>query len=564
MQPSEVVSQRRAHPNSASPSSLPILTVAKRLGLSAEDVELYGDERAKIKLRVLHETDGGSEGKLIVVSAMTPTTAGEGKTTTTIGLGDALSRLGHRTVIALREPSLGPCLGNKGGACGGGFARVIPSEEINLHFNGDFHAITTAHNLLAAVLDNHLHQGNALAVDSRAILWRRVMDMNDRALRQIVVGLGGKANGVPRQDGFDITVSSEVMAILCLAQGLGDLKTMLGEMVVAESLSGTLVRARDLGVCGAMAAILKDAIKPNLVRTLEGTPALIHGGPFANIAHGCNSLLATRLALKLADYVVTEAGFGTDLGLEKFVHIKCRKGGLRPSAAVIVASIRALKAHGAAPGRQPDPNGLDAVLRGFSNLDKHVENARILGFSPVVAINRFADDTGAEIDLVKDLCTRAAVPCGESTAYARGGLGGEELARLVIDAAQRTPSPPRFLYDLEDPLVRKIESVASKIYGASEVRFAKPASDKLRKFQERGYGRLPVCMAKTQYSFTDNPKIVGRPAGFTLTVQDVHLRAGAGFVVALAGDIMTMPGLGKSPAALDIDVDEEGRITGLS
>ena len=543
----------------------PILDVARaKLGIEPKDLLLYGHHKAKISLDYLRTLDSRPNGKLILVTAITPTPAGEGKTTTTVGLGDALNKLGKRALICLREPSLGPCFGVKGGAAGGGYAQVVPMEDINLHFTGDIHAVAAAHNLLAAMLDNHLSQGNALGLDTRRILWKRVVDMNDRALRNIVLGLGGTAHGVPREGGFEITVASEVMAILCLARDLADFKTRAERIVVGETSDGTLVEARGLKAAGAMAVLMKDAIKPNLVQTLEGTPAFVHGGPFGNIAHGCNSLIATRLALKLGEIVVTEAGFASDLGAEKFVDIKCRTGGLKPAAAVVVATVRALKLHGGVALADLGKEDVAALRRGSENLAKHVENVRTMGLSPVVALNHFSGDTAAEVAAVLDVCRGWGVPAAVSRGWELGGAGTTELAEAVLRAmGSGAPTAPSFVYPDEWPLVRKIEAVASKLYGAEGVRLMPAAATKLQRWEGLGYGRLPVCMAKTQNSLSDDAKKLGRPRDFTVTVRDAKLAAGAGFVVAYAGDILTMPGLPKAPGAETMDIDADGNVVGL-
>ena len=541
----------------------PIEAVAQELGLSREDLELYGNDKAKIAQPAIKRLASRPDGKLILVTAITPTPAGEGKTTTTVGLGDALHRMGKNTVLALREPSLGPVFGVKGGAAGGGWAQVIPMEDINLHFTGDMHAIGAANNLLAAMLDNHIQQGNALGIDPRRITWKRCMDMNDRQLRQVVDGLGGKMNGMPREDGFDITVASEIMAVLCLADGLNDLKERLASIVVGYTRDDRPVTAGQLKAQGAMAALLKDAIKPNLVQTLEHTPALIHGGPFANIAHGCNSVTATRLALKLGDYVVTEAGFGADLGAEKFLDIKCRMAGLRPDAVVIVATVRALKHHGGVPKDQLTAENLPSLEKGLPNLLGHLENiTKRFGLPAVVAINRFPDDTEAELNLVREKCAALGANVALSEVWGKGGEGGLELAREVLRLTE-TSHDFRFIYTDEMSLKDKIGAVVQKVYGGDGVDFLPAAAKELDKLERLGYGGLPVCMAKTQYSFSDNPALLGRPSGFRVTVRSVRLAAGAGFVVALTGDIMTMPGLPRVPAAEAIDVDEDGRISGL-
>ncbi len=541
----------------------PIEDIAASLGLARRDIELYGDYKAKVVPAVAQRLQERPDGKLILVTAITPTPAGEGKTTTTVGLGDALHKMGKKTVLALREPSLGPVFGIKGGAAGGGWAQVIPMEDINLHFTGDMHAIGAANNLLAAMLDNHIHQGNALGIDVRRITWKRCVDMNDRQLRQVTDGLGGRLNGVPREDGFDITVASEIMAILCLADGLEDLKQKLASIVVGYTRDEQPVTAGQLKAQGAMAALLKDAIKPNLVQTLEHTPALVHGGPFANIAHGCNSVAATRLALKLGDYVVTEAGFGADLGAEKFLDIKCRKAGLKPDAVVIVATVRALKHHGGAAKADLTSENLDALEKGLPNLLKHIENITVkFGLPAVVAINRFPADTEAELALVRRKCEEMGANVALSEVWAKGGEGGLELAEEVLRLTEK-PNHFRMMYADEQPLREKIEAVVQEIYGGDGVDYLPAAARELDKLENLGYGCLPVCMAKTQYSLSDNPALTGWPKGFRVTVKNVRLSAGAGFVVVLTGDIMTMPGLPKVPAAEAIDVDADGRITGL-
>jgi formate--tetrahydrofolate ligase len=541
----------------------PIAAVAGRIGLAEDDIELYGRYKAKVSLAALERNRNKQDGKLILVTAINPTAAGEGKTTTTVGLGQAFNRMGKKCIIALREPSLGPCMGVKGGAAGGGYAQVVPMEDINLHFTGDIHAVTTAHNLLAAMLDNHLQQGNELGIDPRSVPYRRVMDMNERALRNIVVGLGGKAQGVPREDGFMISVASEVMAILCLASDLMDLKQRLGNIIVAYNRGGEPVRAADLRANGAMALLLKDAIKPNLVQTLENTPAFIHGGPFANIAHGCNSTVATKLALKLADIVVTEAGFGADLGAEKFFNIKCRSAGLRPDATVLVATIRALKLHGGAGKANLAAEDLAALEKGIANLQKHIENLRKFGIPLIVAINRFPTDTAAEIALVEEHCRRLGVPAVLSDVWEKGGVGGVELAEQILAALDREPASFRFLYDAASPIKEKIGTIAREIYGADGVEYTAEAERNIRRLERQGLAGTPVCMAKTQYSLSDDPARLGRPSGFKITVRNVTPSAGAGFVVALTGEIMTMPGLPKRPAAENMDIDNNGRIKGL-
>lgn len=540
----------------------PIASIAAGLGVSEDELDLYGKYKAKLVDTLFRRLADQADGKLILVTAINPTPAGEGKTTTTVGLGDALRRLGKQAVIALREPSLGPVFGMKGGAAGGGYAQVMPMEDINLHFTGDMHAITAANNLLCAILDNHLQQGNALGIDPRRILFKRVLDMNDRVLRQTVVGLGGKANGIPREDGFIITVASEVMAILCLARNIADLKERLGNILVAYSYAGEPVYCKQLGVAGAMAALLKDALNPNLVQTLEGTAAIIHGGPFANIAHGCNSVRATSLALKLGDYCVTEAGFGSDLGAEKFMDIKCRAAGLHPAAVVLVATIRALKYNGGVKRDALGAEDLDALHRGADNLRAHIANMRRFGVPVVVAINRFGTDTDAELSAVEAICREEHASFALSEVFAKGGEGGLELARKVIEAAD-TPSSFLPLYDLKRSLKEKIDTLAREIYGAGEVQYTPAAVKALAEITALGGDRLPICVAKTQYSLSDDATALGRPKGFTLHVRDARLSAGAGFVVIYTGNILQMPGLPKKPAAEQIDIDENGTITGL-
>ena len=540
----------------------PIGEIAAIAGVDEKYLELYGNYKAKVDYNLLREEEH-APGKLILVTAINPTPAGEGKTTTTVGLADALSLRGKNVVVALREPSLGPVFGIKGGAAGGGYAQVIPMEDINLHFTGDFHAIGAANNLLAALLDAHIQNGNELGIDVRKITWKRVVDMNDRQLRHIVDGLGGKAQGVPREDGFDITVASEIMAVLCLSTSITDLKEKLGRMIVAYTYDGKPVTAHDLKAEGAMAALLKDALKPNLVQTLEGTPAFIHGGPFANIAHGCNSIMATRMALKLGDYVVTEAGFAADLGAEKFLDIKCRMAGLTPAAVVVVATVRALKYHGGVPKAELNQENLEALEKGLPNLLKHIENITVkFGLPAVVAINRFPTDTEAELELVRRKCVELGVNVALSEVWAKGGEGGLELAEEVLRLTEK-PGSFRMMYTDEQPLREKIEAVVREIYGGDGVDILPAAARELEKLEKLGYGRLPVCMAKTQYSLSDNPALAGWPKGFRVTVKNVRLSAGAGFVVVLTGDIMTMPGLPRVPAAEAIDVDASGRITGL-
>lgn len=542
---------------------LPITEVAGKLGIGEEDIELYGRYKAKLSMDLIKRVQDKPDGKLILVTAITPTPAGEGKSTTTVGLAQGLAKIGQKVIVALREPSLGPCMGIKGGAAGGGYSQVVPMEDINLHFTGDFHAITSAHMLLAAMLDNHIQQGNALNIDPRRIVWKRVVDMNDRELRNIVVGLGGKAHGVPRQDGFDITVASEVMAILCLATGLHDLKERLSKIIVAYDYSGNPITAGMLKAQGAMAALLKDAVKPNLVQTLENVPAIIHGGPFANIAHGCNSVMATKTALKLADYTITEAGFGADLGAEKFFDIKCRYAGLKPDAVVLVATVRALKMHGGVPKIDLATPDVEAVKRGIVNLEKHIENIKQYGLPLVVAINAFAQDTPEELEAIRSHCAAHGVNVALSEVFAKGGEGGIELAKEVVALATSGKADFKLLYGEELSLKEKIETIAKKIYGAVGVNYTKEANNALKDFEKMGYGHLPVCMAKTQYSFSDDPALLGRPEGFEITIKNCRIAAGAGFVVVLTGDIMTMPGLPKVPAAEKIDVSDDGVISGL-
>lgn len=542
---------------------LKITEIAAKLGISENDIEMYGPYKAKLSMDLLRRLDMRPLGKLILVTAITPTPAGEGKTTTTVGLAQGLNKIGKKAIVALREPSLGPCMGIKGGAAGGGYSQVVPMEDINLHFTGDFHAITSAHMLLSAMLDNHLQQGNKLNIDPRRIVWKRVVDMNDRALRNIVIGLGGKAHGVPRQDGFDITVASEVMAILCLSNSLHDLKERLSKIIVAYDYSGNPVTAGQLKAHGAMAALLKDAIKPNLVQTLEHVPAIIHGGPFANIAHGCNSIMATKTALRLGEYAVTEAGFGADLGAEKFFDIKCRYAGLKPDAAVIVATVKALKMHGGVPKTNLAVPNVEAVKKGLTNLEKHIENIKKYGVPSVVAINIFAQDTPEELEAVREHCARHGVNVALSDVFARGGEGGVELAKEVVALAESGRADFRPIYSLDMPLKAKIETIAREIYGADGVNYTKEADKALKEFAAMGYEGLPVCMAKTQYSLSDDASLLGRPEGFRITIKNCRLAAGAGFVVVLTGDILTMPGLPKVPAAENIDVSDDGVISGL-
>jgi formate--tetrahydrofolate ligase len=541
----------------------PIVDIAAELGISQDDIDLYGKYKAKVSLDVYKRLAEKKDGKLILVTAITPTPAGEGKTTTSVGLADGLSKLGKKAMVCLREPSLGPSFGIKGGAAGGGYAQVVPMEDINLHFTGDIHAITTAHNLLAALVDNHLHQGNPLNIDPRQVVFRRVLDLNERALRNIVVGLGGKANGVPRESGFDITVASEVMAILCLADSLTDLKERLSRIVVAYTYDGKPVTAADLQAQGSMTLLLKDALKPNLVQTLENTPAFVHGGPFANIAHGCNSVMATRTALKLADYVVTEAGFGADLGAEKFFNVKCRFAGLKPDAVVIVATVRALKMHGGVAKADLAAENVEALTKGFENLEKHIENVGKFGVPAVVAINAFPTDTQRELDTLFDLCRKAGAEVAISEVWAKGGEGGKELAQKLLDTLVSKPADFKVLYDLDLPIKEKIEKIATEIYGADGVDYVNNVEKDIARYEEMGYGNLPVVMAKTQYSLSDDQNKLGRPRNFRISVREMRLSAGAGFLVAITGAIMTMPGLPKKPAANSIDIDENGVITGL-
>lgn len=540
----------------------PIMDIAREVGIDEDEVELYGKYKAKIDLSIWNRLKDKKEGKLVLVTAINPTPAGEGKSTTTVGLGQALARLGKKSAIALREPSLGPVFGVKGGAAGGGYAQVVPMEDINLHFTGDMHAITAANNLLSAAIDNHITQGNSLGIDMRQIVWKRVMDMNDRALRDVVVGLGGKANGFVRQDGFMITVASEIMAILCLATDMKDLKERLSKIIIGYNYDNKPVTAGDLKVHGAMALLLKDAIKPNLVQTLENTPAFIHGGPFANIAHGCNSIMATKLGLKLVDYLVTEAGFGADLGAEKFMDIKCRYAGISPSAVVIVATIRALKMHGGVKKTELSAENVGAMEKGFDNLRKHIENIKKFGVPAVVAVNKFVTDTEAEVTRLLELCRLEGVEASLCEVWEKGGEGGEELAAKVIEACEKESSF-KFIYDVNERIKEKIEKIAKEIYGAKGVIYTPKAEKEIKRLEDLGLDKYPICMAKTQYSLSDNPELIGRPEGFDITVKEVRVSAGAGFIVALTGDIMVMPGLPKVPAAEKIDIDENGVITGL-
>lgn len=541
----------------------PISDIAEKLGIHADELEFYGKYKAKLPLSLLKKYENREDGKLILVTAINPTPAGEGKTTVTVGLGEAMNRIGKKAVIALREPSMGPVFGIKGGAAGGGYAQVIPMEDINLHFTGDMHAITAANNLLCAIIDNHIQQGNELRIDPRRILFKRCLDMNDRALRNVVIGLGGKVNGVPREDGFMITVASEIMAILCLSSGIKDLKERLGSILTAYTYDGTPVYARDLNAVGSMAALLKDAIKPNLVQTLENTPALMHGGPFANIAHGCNSVTATRLALKLGDYCITEAGFGADLGAEKFLDIKCRCAGLKPSCVVIVATIRALKYNGGVPKAELSKENTDALKKGIVNLETHIENMRKYGLPVVVAINRFATDTEAEIETIEAFCREKDVPVSLTEVFAHGGEGGKELAEKVVKTIETKEAHFKPIYDEKLSIKEKLKVLAKEIYRAGDVVFTSNAEKAISEIEKLGKDKLPICVAKTQYSLSDDPQKLGSPKGFTLTVRDVRLSAGAGFIVALTGDIMTMPGLPKQPAAYKIDVDDDGNVSGL-
>lgn len=541
----------------------PITEIAGDLGISADELELYGKYKAKLSDELWERVKSNRDGKLVLVTAVNPTPAGEGKTTTTVGLGQAMAKIGKKAVIALREPSLGPVMGVKGGAAGGGYSQVVPMDDINLHFTGDMHAITTANNLLSAAIDNHIQQGNELGIDPRQVIWKRVMDMNDRALRNIIVGLGGKANGTPREDGFVITVASEVMAILCLASNLMDLKERLGRIIVGYSYTGNPVTAKDLKVDGAMTLLLKDAIKPNLVQTLENTPVLVHGGPFANIAHGCNSVMATKLGLKMADYCITEAGFGADLGAEKFFDIKCRYAGLKPDAVVLVATIRALKYNGGVKKDLLALENLDALKKGFVNLEKHIENLRKFGVPVIVAINHFHTDTADEVEYIRARCKEMKVEVAFSQVFARGGEGGVELAETLVKVLDTEASGFKPIYEAELPIKQKIRTIAKEIYGAKDVVYTSAADKAIKKIEEMGMDKLPICMAKTQYSLSDNPSLLGRPEGFDITVREIKLSAGAGFIVAITGDIMTMPGLPKVPAAEKIDIDEKGIITGL-
>lgn len=540
-----------------------ILEIAGQLDIAEDDLEYYGKYKAKLSDQLWEKMKGRSDGKLILVTAINPTPAGEGKTTTTVGLGQAMGLIGEKALIALREPSLGPCMGIKGGAAGGGYAQVVPMEDINLHFTGDIHAVSITHNLLSALLDNHLQQGNELGIDPRQIVWKRVVDMNDRALRHIIVGLGGKLQGVPREDGFMISVASEVMAILCLSDDLQDLKKRLGQIIVAYTYAGLPITAHDLKAEGAMASLLKDALKPNLVQTLENTPAILHGGPFANIAHGCNSVRATKYALKLADIVITEAGFGADLGAEKFLDIKCRKAGLTPDAIVLVATIRALKYNGGVSKTELAHENLEAVKKGFVNLEKHIENLQLYGVPIVVTLNSFVTDTQSEISYVKETCEAMGCEFAISQVWEKGGQGGIELANKVLDTLKTKKSYFKPLYEVSAPIKEKVFTIASKIYGASNVKYSRSANAIIKKITDMGLNDLPICIAKTQYSLSDNPALLGRPKDFEISVSEVRVSAGAEFIVVITGDVMTMPGLPKRPAAEAIDIDADGKITGL-
>ncbi|MCM3236747.1 formate--tetrahydrofolate ligase [Heyndrickxia oleronia] len=544
-------------------SLLPIKDIAKSIGLSEDDIDYYGKYKAKIAYEKIHSLQNESDGRLILVTSINPTPAGEGKSTVTVGLGDALNQLGKKTLIALREPSLGPTMGMKGGATGGGYAQVLPMEDINLHFTGDLHAITTANNALAALLDNHIHQGNSLQIDQRRIVWKRALDLNDRALRQIVIGLGGPTQGVPREDGFDITVASEIMAVLCLSSSIDDLKLRLSKMVIGYNIAKEPVTVGDLGVEGALTLLLKDALKPNLVQTIEHSPALVHGGPFANIAHGCNSIMATKTALKLADYVVTEAGFGADLGAEKFLDIKSRAANIKPDAVVIVATIRALKMHGGVPKTELQKENLDALKLGLENLQKHIETIQQYGLPIVVAINRFTTDTKDEIAVLTEWCQQRSVPVALTEVWGKGGKGGIELGQLVLQEIEKNNKTFEYLYDLHLPIKEKIKTIVQKVYGGTDVEFSSKAEKQLIEYEKFGWGNLPVCMAKTQYSLSDDPSKLGRPINFTIHVRELKPKLGAGFIVALTGDVMTMPGLPKKPAAYQMDVDANGRAMGL-
>ena len=541
----------------------PIKEIAFQVGLEEDDLELYGKYKAKVSLEAIEKVKDNKDGKLVLVTAINPTPAGEGKTTTMIGLSQALNHLGKKSIVAMREPSLGPCFGVKGGAAGGGYAQVVPMEDINLHFTGDLHAITTANNLIAAMLDNSMQQGNPLNIDPRQVVWKRVVDLNDRALRKIVIGMGGKVNGVPREDGFDITVASEVMGILCLATSLEDLKVRAGRMIVAYTYDGKPVTVDDIGATGAVTLLMKDAIKPNLVQTLDHTPVFVHGGPFANIAHGCNSVMATQLAMKLGDYAITEAGFGADLGAEKFLDIKCRQAGLKPDAVVIVATVRALKMHGGVAKKDLGEENLEALRAGIENLEKHIENIAKYGLPSVVAINAFPTDTEAELQLLNEICKGKGVDVAISKVWAHGAEGGVELAEKLLDILENKEADFKPIYDLELPIADKIKTIAREIYGADDVIFSKKVLTKMKKYTEQGLGNLPICVAKTQYSLSDDPTLLGRPSGFNVEINDLIPNTGSGFLVAISGDIMRMPGLPKVPAAVNMDIDKEGKIKGL-
>lgn len=542
----------------------PIAEIAEKLGMSADDIELYGKYKAKLSEDYIESLEDKPEGKLVLVTAINPTPAGEGKTTVTVGLGEAMPKIGENAVIALREPSMGPVMGIKGGAAGGGYAQVVPMEDINLHFTGDMHAITAANNLLSAAIDNHIHQGNKLMIDLRQITWKRCLDMNDRALREVIIGLGGKINGFPRQDGFNITVASEIMAILCLAKNIDDLRERIGRIVIGYNLSGEPVTAKQLEVEGAMTLLLHDAIKPNLVQTLENTPCLMHGGPFANIAHGCNSIRATRAGLKLADYCITEAGFGSDLGAEKFFDIKCRFAGLNPDCVVLVATVKALKYNsGQIKGEALKYENLEALSLGINNLGKHIENMRKYGVPVVVAINRFDTDTDAELDFIENYCAEKNVKCSMCEVFAKGGDGGVDLAKKVVETIKSEPSEFKLIYNVNLPIKEKIETIAREIYGADGVTYTATANRQILNLTNLGFDKMPVCMAKTQYSLSDDPSLLGRPSGFDITIREVNVSSGAGFIVALTGAVMTMPGLPKVPAANNMDIDRNGTIVGL-
>ncbi len=541
----------------------PIVDIAEKIGLHEDDLELFGKYKAKLSTDALKKLETKNSGKIILVTSINPTPAGEGKSTVTVGLGDALTRIGKKAIIAMREPSLGPTMGVKGGATGGGYSQVLPMEDINLHFTGDLHAITTANNALAAFIDNHLQQGNQLRIDQRRIVWKRALDINDRALRKVIIGLGGPVQGVPREDGFDITVASEIMAVLCLATDLQNLKQRLGKMVVAYNIDKEPVTVADLGVEGALTMLLKEAVKPNLVQTIEHTPAFIHGGPFANIAHGCNSVIATNAASKLADFVVTEGGFGADLGAEKFLHIKARSAGIKPEAVVIVATIRALKMHGGVPKNELGKEDVQALTKGFANLQKHIDTIESFGLPIVVAVNRFVSDTDQEVNTLMDLCSQENIPVSLTEVWEKGGAGGEDLANKLMEVIEKQESNFQPLYDLSDSLESKILTIAQKVYGADKVEFSSKAKKQLQDFEQFGWGHLPICMAKTQYSLSDDPTKLGRPTGFTVAIRELKPSIGAGFIVALTGDVMTMPGLPKAPAALKMDVDENGNAVGL-